>query len=470
MKKSLLPILLLIMLIISACSKDGFMPGNDFKHHYSDDFPVMGFTPGLIKVSPVIGDNTQIILDAFEKAKEYGEGAIIQLEEGIYNLRFIEVFEFSGTIMGAGKGKTIIKPIIGLPCLAELSKNRTWLISLVSFIGGNIKLSDLTFISDDGKACDEDYLIFGSDLYVMVKFTDRLHESYAPESAYIKASVENVDFIAGKDDGTGFGYKSNVCNAIWFGLDVRAPRADTDRRTNGNLLIRNCRFEGYLSALDAPCMGGGNITIINNVFNGNYVPLYIYDNLNTDGFISGNSFTNTIFYDMYIDNTEMGDVFGYYPITTPTRRSVFRISKNSFNTSNSGETFQNPSGVSMYLFDKRTSQYPEENMQMKFFVENNSIHLCEGATGIVGINNRDAMIIANKFSGKGTTGISMNGDTNAGIFSSQLKLLGNDFSGASYTEADIILGTNTMNCLVAGSPKDIIVNMGSNNKITGMQP
>ena len=101
---------------------------------------------------------------------------------------------------------------------------------------------------------------------------------------------------------------------------------------------------------------------------------------------------------------------------------------------------------------------------MKFMAENNIFKLHEGATGIVGLNNKDAMILANKFTGKGVTGISLNGEGEA--YSLNNKILGNNFSMADY-ETAIYLGLRTKNCLVAGSPVAVIVNVGAGNKITG---
>ncbi len=131
--------------------------------------------------------------------------------------------ECNGTVKGAGKGKTIIKPIMGLPCLAELNRNRSWLVSLISFIGGDITMSDFTFKVDDGNACNSDYLTFGTDLYILVKFTDRLHEFFAPETASVNALVENIDFQA--DRMPERSPKLNTCAAIGSALILKAACA-----------------------------------------------------------------------------------------------------------------------------------------------------------------------------------------------------------------------------------------------------
>ena len=159
-------------------------------------------------------------------------------------------------------------------------------------------------------------------------------------------------------------------------------------------------------------------------------------------------------------------LFGnYYLNSVPTSRATYKISGNIFDTY-AGDPFFYPGGVSIYMIDVRTATYPDENMPMKFMVENNVFKLHEGATGIVGLNNKDAMILANKFVGTGVTGISLNGEGEA--YSLNNKILGNNFSMADY-ETDIYLGLRTKNCLVAGSPMAIIDNKGENNKITGKQ-
>ena len=167
---------------------------------------------------------------------------------------------------------------------------------------------------------------------------------------------------------------------------------------------------------------------------------------------------------MFIDDSDLSRI-GRYSNTTPVKRATYRISGNTFETW-SGPFFLRPGGVSIYMLDMRTALYPDENMPMKFMVENNIFKLHEGAKAIVGFNNKDAMILANKFMGEGVTGISLDGEN--GAYSLNNKILGNNFSMADY-ETDINLGPLTKNCLVAGSPMAVIVNEGENNKITGKQ-
>jgi nitrous oxidase accessory protein NosD len=109
--------------------------------------------------------------------------------------------------------------------------------------------------------------------------------------------------------------------------------------------------------------------------------------------------------------------------------------------------------------------YPQENMPNIFTVVNNQVNLFDGATGIVGWNNKDALIRANKFKGNGKVGISLDADATVGLYASGNKYLGNHFSSVENSEADIVLGANTKNNLVVGSPKDDIDDLGVDNKI-----
>lgn len=212
-------------------------------------------------------------------------------------------------------------------------------------------------------------------------------------------------------------------------------------------------------------LGGGNKVVKENNFIYCDAPVLIYDIINTTGLITNNKFAFNNWFDVLIDDTDYS-TYGYYTDNPPIKTTSFKISGNEFKTSKlqEGEFFGFPKGVCMYLMDQRRAMHPEENLAMKFIVENNRFDLGRDVKGIVGKNNKGAMIIANKFTGMGVKGITLNGDNE--IYSISNKILGNNFSMADY-ETDIYLGEYTRNCLVAGSPMAIIVNEGTNNHIAG---
>lgn len=406
-------------------------------------------------------DDTENIIEAINLAKANGPGSVVQLQEGTYMVNFIKVYDFIGTFKGAGKEKTFVKPVPGLLCLEETST--VGCVSLISFIGGDITMSDISFTVDDGDPCAADYLTYARDLYVLVKFTDMLHEGGIPEEHSVNASVRNCNFTCGTNSPDGAGLKYNTSVFIWFGHDFLWT--GSGERAVGDLNLQNCNFTGSMCAIDLAGMGDGKISVSRNKFIDVYAPLFYYDNINITGLIGQNRFINSTWYDVYIDDTNLG-VYGYYTDEAPVKRSLFKISGNFFDTYNYGGSYLQPCGVGIYMLDMRTAARPEENMPMRFIVENNHMLLHESASGIVGLNNRDAMIVANKFSGAGATGVSLNGSS-SDLMASNLKILGNNFI-SSDLETDVLLGEFTTNCLVTGNHRDIIVNLGVNNKIAGM--
>lgn len=466
MRKLTYLFVILIMLLMGACSKDGFDPGNSDQMG-GDDFLKAGHGAKVIVVSPDGDDNTQDLLNAFNQAKLLGPGVVVQLVEGVYDVGFMEIVEFKGTLKGVGMGKTIIKALPDLPCHERVT--RTGCIPLITFIGGDIKIIDLSVKMDDGFACISEVPGFGRDLYAMVGMVDDLHGIYSLEKNFVNAWIDRVEFVGGVDDyyESGFG-KYNVMAAIWFGHDFVWPASPSEKRANGNLTVTNCTFKNVVAGLNAAGMSTGNMLVRNSMFPDLYHPLMFFDCLNTECIISNNQFSKSKYFDIFINNMDYS-VYGAYQSETPAQNSSYRIAGNVFDTYNSmlPNPSGNPSGVSIYLLDLRASMYPSENMPMQCIVENNRINLNEGAKGIVGLNNKNGMFLANKFSGNGTAGISIDGDAAAGVYASGNKLLGNKFVEAENSEADIVLGPNTTKCLVAGSSMADIDDNGVDNKITG---
>ena len=165
------------------CSKDEpALPGDELQN----DGLVCG---KVFKVQPTKGtDITTALKQAFDDAIEAGPGNIVQLPEGEFDLGFIEIHEFFGSFIGAGKGKTIITVKTGLDCDALINQNLyAWLIS---FVGGNINMSDMTLKYPQGTLV----CAGGEWLTGFVMFTD-YNAIYTSLNHYIKATINNVEFI-----------------------------------------------------------------------------------------------------------------------------------------------------------------------------------------------------------------------------------------------------------------------------------
>ena len=70
---------------------------------------------------------------AFVDAIDAGYGAVVQLTEGEFYIDLIEVREFHGSLIGAGKGKTIISTIANLSVDEFIDKNLD--VVLINFVG-----------------------------------------------------------------------------------------------------------------------------------------------------------------------------------------------------------------------------------------------------------------------------------------------------------------------------------------------
>ena len=146
--------------ILASCAKeerfssDGFGP-SDMAKGFGHGFQEKVFMVPL----PNGTNDTENIMNTIALAQAQGPGSVVQFQEGTYHIGFIEIREFEGTIRGAGMNKTIVKPIMGLPCLEESKKDLG--CCTCSFIGGNITMSDISFDIDDGETCKEEYTTTG---------------------------------------------------------------------------------------------------------------------------------------------------------------------------------------------------------------------------------------------------------------------------------------------------------------------
>ena len=136
--------------LLFACNKDepAIVPGNVFQN---DDVITSG---RVFKVQPTKGtDITVELKQAFDKAIEAGHGSVVQLPEGEFDLGIIEIREFYGSFIGAGKGKTIITSKTGLDPSIFINEGSNWF--LIKFIGGDVKISGMTLQTPPGTLIDD---------------------------------------------------------------------------------------------------------------------------------------------------------------------------------------------------------------------------------------------------------------------------------------------------------------------------
>lgn len=477
--KKFIPFLIAVMCIIVSCSKD------DRSGTGPDPLPELGKrNPGcgtVIAISPASdnegdGDFTDEFKSAFASAQP---GTVIKLLEGIYHVGYLEIHGFNGTLIGAGKDKTILYPKTPLDSKTQLV-DRNIFNAWWRFIDGNIQISKLTFnttVPEPIQNYNEDPW-WGKDLYAMLVFNNYDVNSINDDS-YQKVSIKDVDFIGGYDNTGGdpdsYQWRTdhNVIIGAWVGLDYNFPFQNIGYSlTKGEYTIENCYFDHIIAGVEGFGLGEkATMSVSSCRFNKCLWQAYFTANYNSKVFVTNNIFNGSTGSDIVIEDNEWGVVYGYANIE-PLKRTAYTISGNIFNVA--------PSSSSVILWDMWVAQNNDVILPMQLKINGNYFNLAEGSTGITAINSQDALINNNRFKGSCLTGILVDGIATDRFgtpllnpdkaYADKVLLLGNNFSAVESSQADIILGEKSKNCTVMGSSKDDVINNGTGNNIIGLKP
>jgi hypothetical protein len=447
---------LLIVLLLSGCGMDEqFIPGQPDENAFISSETNARKAGPVFVVEPTGTDDTDNLLQAFEDAKAAGPWATIQLVEGQYYIGAMDIRDFEGYFTGEGRDKTIISALPDLPCNYMLDVLNV-IPALISFTGGDMVISDMTFKMADGFACDDSdgtwKIFYGRDLLAIIIAAD-YSSLYTPTNRRITSIIQNVDFIGGQDDGSGglfYPGLNNTAIGVWCGanfwyIDPLPPL------TNGDFVIKDCVFDFFVDGAEGSLLGNSSMVVSNNLFVDCTWPLYFTSNAGSDVIIRNNVFENVDWFDIVIDDMDWGIVdFG-----TITRRMVYEISGNQF------------SGPTNLILQDMRSIVQDDDFPTLFIVKNN--HFTSGEDGIAVslYNAKDASVRNNRFQGSGLTGILVDGEP--GFMSENVLMLGNNFNGATYDMANIWLTGFSKNCtVVGGDNKEIVIDEGIDNIITGM--
>ncbi len=429
----------------------------------------------VIIVEPSGLDDTDNLKQAFADAALAGPGTTIQLVEGEYFVGYMEIFNFQGSLVGAGKNKTVVtmKPPVSQQAQFIANLIPGWL----RMIDGDINISDMTFKTPDGSLLPEDESDpwYGKDLFSMFVFNNYNDYWYNPEKSQ-KVKIQRVYLESGYDnpeDGTAFQTDHNVLLGIWVGADYWWPLEGVDYPlTKGNFVIDDCEFEHFIDAAEGFGLGeDAEMELSSCRFNNCYWPLYFTANYNSKISVLNNTFSNTTGVgEIVIEDSDWGVLIN--TIIEPLSYCRYNIIGNTFYT-------EIPIPV-ITTKDYWAAIGPEERLPMLFNIQNNVFNLVEGCTGIVAMNSQNAIIKNNKLRGNCATGIQVDGvvitdwDGNPigdqEVSAKNVLMQGNNFSNLNSSFANIWLGQKSMNCTVVGSRTDgNVIDEGLNNKITGMQ-
>jgi hypothetical protein len=474
MKTLFLSLISLMMLLFFSCAKeDGLLSDSSSQ---ADLLKSSHHDGKVFKVTPSGVDDTQALLDAFEDAKASGPGSVVQLVKGTYTIGMIEVRDFDGFFRGAGKGKTILSNLCCLPCEAAWEANV--MPALLKFVNGNIIMSDMTIHLNDGEPCTRGPLnesMYG-DLACILVLAD-YSATYFPVQRQIKGEVNNVDFIAGDDDGYGtYKTESNAGMAIYCGSDLMWFEPGTMPLSTGEITVRNCYFDNDLCGPDFWAFDENSIIHVeNNTMSGGLQQVFMGSLMGSEVTVINNKFLNGMFVDLYIDGSD----FGYYTGRLPARSGHLTIK---------GNMFHSPQGVvSMYITDKFRINDPASPPQLYNVFDNTfstqdgelstylpwgTFGVVEGVMAIQALDLKNAAIWNNKFLGTGTAGIYIDGleDEFTGNYNyaENFSVTGNLFN-AKYETASVYLGPLTKNCNVVVMKNDEVMDDGTDNSIIGVK-
>jgi hypothetical protein len=185
----------------------------------------------------------------------------------------------------------------------------------------------------------------------------------------------------------------------------------------------------------------------------------VWESLDMNVLIEGNTVNIPEFsYGFDLDN------YPYYSAALrpepQTRATLFNIQNNIFNLTHSE--------YALWLHDTRRVLDPEE-IPLMYQIKNNQFNMADGYEwSIISRRTKNMVIRNNKFSGHGDLAIYC--DSPSGyVYNEDGLILGNNFSTAELGTGSLYLSPDTRNWMVVGgNNKDLVINSGINNIITGV--
>lgn len=414
--------------------------------------------PAVFMVEPSGGDDTPAISQAFEKAKAAGTGSVVQLCEGEYHVGYMEIYDFCGSLKGAGKGKTIITVLPGLN-LDELFAQHL-LHCMVKFIGGDVCLSHFTLQTPPGQ------LSVGwpnkGNIYSLLNFSAfSINYEFGNENRSINVVIDNVCFRGHLlEGGPGYVNGYNCMIGVRAGFDYYSPYVapfEPLPREKIDFKITNCEFDTFVYGLGLEGMMNSRVIIgensKGNIFNNLDQQGGVWESRNTVVSVEGNTFNIPEFsYGLDLDDYPYYVIFRNEPSEKAT---VFNVQNNSFNMTHSE--------YALFLRNRRTRTNPEEPAAI-YQVRNNLFNMADGYEwGINSYYTQGMVIRNNKFTGQGDLALYLVNYSKGGL------VLGNNFSTAEFGTGVAYLNASTSDwTFVGGNFTDKVIDLGANNVFTGM--
>jgi hypothetical protein len=467
--KKLSFVLILLAVLAFSCSKDSMLNTDPIADQFSGNTALM-ICSNVVKVNPGTND-TKALLDAFALAKTYGKNAVVKLMPGTFKIGMIEVREFKGTFCGSGIGKTIITNLPGLT--PELDTLQNKLPALISFIGGNVIVSDLSVTQTEALS------LLGKAQMNLLLFSD-YSADYVPDRQYIRVTLNNIEVTGLQQsdvtmwDGTVVDYYPyGEYNGVKMAPDVYKP-VGSSLITRGNIdaNVSNSRFNNFWRGLYVFGCKSGNFSFGmegRNIFTGNYQGLLVDENIGVRAKMMHNVFNVTAYnYDgIDVNCSEEHNIFEY----VREEPGNYEISHNVFNIhyGNAGIGMwdgwryahpDNPVWIHMLcdhntFNDMEKGPYPVDTYAMKDVIfSNNTITGDAASTDCYWYMGGDWWVAAD--------------DPNYLLsVGENCRMVNNNFQQKNF---NIYLDWNSQNNLIVGDLSNVtITDLGVNNKVIGLK-
>jgi hypothetical protein len=404
-----------------------------------------------VRVPPPNGVNdTANIQKALNKCVALGPGCTVQLQAGTYLSTQVIVHNFQGTFKGMGKNRTTIEALFlpanfPDPVVEACNPNFTdclW-TTLITFIDGNISVSDLT-INVTLVPATQPWLDDGTsyeNVFAPLEFTGQ-HP--------MNVTIDRIAINGMPDPNDPFGF--NIENGVHYsGEFARSKKPGDFYFLSGSYTVRNSYFNNTGVAISEDgFVTGARITIGGSPGAGNYTQ-------SDDGGIDLESSQKSVF-DVSYNNTS-GIYAGAWvvPYSFPyvaSGPSHYFIHDNNFTG-----TEQYADG--MYLYDEPASPF------IQAAVWNNTAQVQATLSEGIGVYNTKGTAVWNN------TVTGSDGYDGVGLWSSsQDTVIGNNVSGFTVDPtvgfAQVYLDpSTTYDLIVCSSPTNTVLNQGTNNVVVG---
>jgi hypothetical protein len=456
MKKLVCLLSSVLMLFLYTCSlEEGMTPDP------AGDVALKAAHGVVINLSPSPdGDDTEELIAAFEAAQAAGKGAVVELQDGTFEIGMIEVKEFFGTLRGLGKGVSIITNLPDLTPDAALAADK--LPALITFIGGEVTVSELSVLLSEGL----DWL--GTVDMSMLLFSD-YSADFMPAKKHIGVDLNNID-VTGLlipdvelwPDGPVIDIPYNLFNGVMLAPD-KQDAINPISRSNIDVSVSNSTFSKFSRGLYVHGCLAGNLdfgTKGGNLFTSNNQGLVVNENIGVHVKIENNEFNTPRYYWNCIDLNTSETVFGWQQFEDALADpGTYEVRNNILNTK----------ALGIGMMDTWRWVHPENPTWMKISVQNNTFNLSDGAAIMDFYCAKNVQFKNNVINGDGSfAGFWVENfwwePTIVYNSSDGVKILNNYF--LNQTVDFWFWAAN--NCMLMGDLSNFIVNdFGENNKILG---